>query len=474
MGLLPPVARVDSGNILFRENESLLHPSTSAAIRGSQIGMIFQEPMSSLNPVLTIENQLSEVLPASFLKKEKREACLQWLEKVQIENPAATLRKYPHQLSGGQRQRVMIAMALMPAPKILIADEPTTALDSLTQKEILQLVEGLQKEMGLSVLFITHDLDLVEHTAQQVVVMEKGKVVENNTVNEIFKHPKAPYTRRLLASTQLKPVAAVAAGKEAILSIQNLHLGYHKPSWWSFRPQTTAVLKGISFEVYKGETLGIVGGSGSGKTTLGKAILQLLDSSEGKIFFEGKPFPEDHAGPFKKKIQVVFQDPFTSLNPKQSIRNCLSEVLAFYQPKLSKQAIDVKTGELMEMVGLERDQLDRLPKQFSGGQRQRICIARALAANPEVLILDEAVSSLDVTVQKMILDLLQKLKSDLNLTYLFISHDLHVVQYLADRILVLLEGEIDAIGPTGEIITNPPTPYSQKLLAAVPANWKRN
>ncbi|MEZ4948797.1 MAG: ABC transporter ATP-binding protein [Saprospiraceae bacterium] len=479
LDLLPASASIDEGRMELNSNEIFsLSKDTRHQFRGRKISMIFQEPMTSLNPVFTCGQQVMEAIHQDISTEEKRKSSLNWFEKVQLENPERIFNAYPHQLSGGQRQRVMIAMAMIGQPKLLIADEPTTALDTITQFEIIKLIKSLQKETGVAVLFITHDLEIVKKAADTIIVLQNGKLVEQGTASDIFIHPKSEYTQELIAAAELpaKKEADQSLNQKPVLVFENLKAAYASRKWFSFKNEKTEILKELNFKVYKGETLGIVGASGSGKTTLGKALLKLIHEVEGNIMYQNQnlnQLNEKEFRSFRKNIQVVFQDPYSSLNPKMTIRQILTEPLLVHGFFKNSNEAETRAIELLKMVGLEEEHLYRYPSEFSGGQRQRICIARAIALEPEILILDEAVSSLDVTIQKVVLDLLMDLKEKLQLTYLFISHDFQVVQYISDRILVLNEGKIEEINSTKKVMKESVSPYTQKLLNAVPSNWAK-
>jgi peptide/nickel transport system ATP-binding protein len=479
LDLLPASASIDEGNMDLNSDE-IFSPAKDIRhqFRSRKISMIFQEPMTSLNPVFTCGQQVMEAIHQAISKEEKRSLVLNWFEKVQLENPQRIFEAYPHQLSGGQRQRVMIAMAMIVQPELLIADEPTTALDTITQFEIIKLIKTLQKETGVAVLFITHDLEIVKKAADTIVVLQNGKMVEQGSASEIFLNPKSDYTQQLIAASDLPPKKEneTILNQEPVLVFENLKAAYSSRKWFSFKKEKTDILKNLNFKVYKGETLGIVGASGSGKTTFGKALLKLIHEVDGNIMYHEKNLTslnEKEFRPFRKNIQVVFQDPYSSLNPKMTIRQILTEPLQVHGLFKNSKDAETRSIELLRMVGLEEEHLNRYPSEFSGGQRQRICIARAIALEPEVLILDEAVSSLDVTIQKVVLDLLMDLKEKLNLTYLFISHDFQVVQYISDRILVMNEGKIEELNSTQKVMKESSSTYTRKLLDAVPANWIR-
>jgi len=516
--LLPsPPARYSSGEILFSENAEgettdLLQRDRYAMqdIRGNKIAMIFQEPMTSLNPVLTCGQQVMEAI--QWHKKLNTETAkkqtITWFEKVKLPAPEAMFNRYPHQLSGGQKQRVMIAMAMCCGPSLLICDEPTTALDVTVQRTILQLIRELQQQTQMGVIFITHDLGVVAEIADRAVVMYKGEIVEQNTVEEIFMHPTHPYTRALLACRPVNhprgerlPVVGDFMGNEigvetAELGIGNSELGIrtnsdkepdphdillevqHLSVWFPARKtffgkplDWTKAVNDVSFEVYRGETLGLVGESGCGKTTLGRALLRLVDPNSGKILYNGTDLAakkRNELRTMRKEIQIVFQDPYSSLNPRITIGSAIAEPLKVHSLFSTDRQRRDKVTELLGKVDLKPEHFDRYPHEFSGGQRQRIVIARALALNPSFIVCDESVSALDVSVQAQVLNLLNDLKKEFGFTVIFISHDLSVVRYISDRILVMNNGRIEESGPADAIYYNPQSPYTKKLIASIP------
>lgn len=474
--LLPyPMAFHPSGEVWF-EGQDLIRCSTRQmqAIRGNRIGMIFQEPMTALNPLHTIDKQIGEVIcqHRGISLKQARPYILDLLEQVQIPDPASRLKSYPHQLSGGQRQRVMIAMALANEPDLLIADEPTTALDVTVQKDILQLLKQLQQDRQLGLLLITHDLSVVQHMAQQVAVMRQGELVENNRCDTIFTAPSHPYTRELLLNEPGgRPVALdePAAQEPPLLSTENLTVSF--PTRKSLFGKTLAEFQAVrnaSFEVYKGSTVGIVGESGSGKSTLALAILRLLQS-QGQIRFGDQVISdirEKQLRSLRKDFQVVFQDPFASLSPRLTVEAIIREGLDIHSPLLSDADKNRRVEAVMHEVGLDSNLRHRYPHEFSGGQRQRIAIARALILNPSLLVLDEPTSALDRTVQVQVVDLLRELQQRRQLTYAFISHDLKVIKALSHHILVMKNGEIVEQGKAEHILNQPQHPYTRQLMAA--------
>lgn len=508
--LLPtPPAKYTGGEILFSGDGNnpvdILHltPGELHAIRGNKIAMIFQEPMTSLNPVFTCGNQVMEAILVhnKISKTEAKKLAIHWFEKVKLPEPENIFKRYPHQLSGGQKQRVMIAMAMSCHPDLLICDEPTTALDVTVQKTILQLLKDLQKEMGMAVIFITHDLGVVAEIADRAIVMLKGEIVEQGLVRDIFINPVHPYTQALLAcrpvnhkrgerlpvvsdflnaekidtkKNDLTPVPKhnIASTNKTLITIQNLSVWFPKTKNWLGAPLTyTQAVDDVSFEVYENETLGIVGESGCGKTTLGRALLQLIPATKGKIYYRENDLALLSANTLRelrKHLQIVFQDPYSSLNPRKKIGHAIEEPLLVHKilptAKLRKQ----KVFELLEKVGLLPEHYDRYPHEFSGGQRQRIVIARALALEPSFLICDESVSALDVSVQAQVLNLLNNLKKEFGFTIVFISHDLSVVRYFSDRIIVMNKGKIEETGPADDIYEHPQNEYTKKLIASIP------
>ena len=470
------------------------------AIRGRDISMIFQEPMSSLSPVHSIGHQIVEAirLHRHVSKAEARERAVEVLEQVRIPRPRQSLDSYPFEFSGGMRERAMTAMALACEPKLLIADEPTTALDVTTQAEILELIKELQARYGMSVMFITHDMGVVAEIAEEVVVMQLGRVVERGPVDAIFHDPQHPYTKRLLASV-LKlerrahrlPAAAIAAsaraadgggtaaagGSDVLLRVAGLKMLY-PPRARLFRKSTEApvrALDDVSFDLFRGETLGIVGESGSGKTTLGRCVLRVLQPSGGSIRFQSRTsgevdlaaLPRRAVKPYWREIRMVFQDPFASLNPRMTVFQIISEPLHNNAIARGRELED-RVEQLMVKVGLSPDMLRRYPHAFSGGQRQRIGIARAIALQPQLIVADEATSALDVSLRAQMLDLLLQLREDLGLSYLFISHDISVVRYMCDRVAVMHLGKVVELGETGQICDAPRHAYTQSLISAVP------
>jgi microcin C transport system ATP-binding protein len=471
--LLPyPAASHPSGSILFKgEDLMALPPDGLRHVRGNQISMIFQEPMTSLNPLHTIEQQIGEVLKIhrGLSNSAARARVLDLLNKVGIEDPKGRLASYPHQLSGGQRQRVMIAMALANEPDLLIADEPTTALDVTIQAQILDLLLQLKDEFHMAMLLITHDLGIVRKMADRVCIMNNGEVVERGATAGIFKAPQHPYTKHLLASEPKGSPPAANAKAPVILEAKDLRVWF--PIRRGFLRSVVGHIKavdGIDLEVKEGQTLGVVGESGSGKTTLGLALLRLI-SSEGPIVYLGNridDFDSKRMRPLRRDMQIVFQDPYGSLSPRLSVGQIIEEGLLIQKPDMDRAERHERVSRALKEVGLEPAFQNRYPHEFSGGQRQRIAIARALVLEPKFLILDEPTSALDVSVQAQIVDLLRDLQKRHKLAYLFISHDLKVVRALANNIIVLRHGKVVEQGPARTVFAKPKTDYTKALLAA--------
>ncbi|CUW98224.1 putative peptide transport fused subunits of ABC superfamily: ATP-binding components [Agrobacterium fabacearum S56] len=498
--LSPAFSRIEGEVLLNGRNLLALSEKEMRGVRGNDVSMIFQEPMTSLNPIFTIGRQISEVLirHKGFSKQQARAETVRLLEKVRIPNAAGRFDEYPHQFSGGMRQRVMIAMALASRPKLLIADEPTTALDVTIQGQILDLIKLLQEEEGMSVLFITHDMGVVAEIADRTIVMFRGDEVETGPTGDIFQRGKHPYTRALLSavpklgsmrdrqwptrfpvldmktglSTEPVEVAeTVASGQTPVLSVKNLVTRFPIRSGLLAR-QTGAVhaVENVSFDLFQGETLALVGESGCGKSTTGRSIMRLVEPAAGEVSLDGYDVMRlDTVGlrNMRKSVQMIFQDPFSSLNPRMTVGTAISEPFIKHKLGTTKQAKE-KTADLLEKVGLTADMASRYPHEFSGGQRQRIAIARALALDPKVIVADESVSALDVSIKAQVCNLLLDLQQSLNLAFLFISHDMAVVERVSHRVAVMYLGEIVEIGPRAAVFDNPQHAYTKKLMAAVP------
>ena len=471
--LLPyPAASHPTGRIMFKDQEMLgATERQMRKIRGNKISIIFQEPMTSLNPLHTIERQIGEILSLhkGLSGQAARKRIIELLMQVGIPDPASRLKSYPHQMSGGQRQRVMIAMALANEPELLIADEPTTALDVTVQAQILKLLKDLQTRLGMAMLFITHDLGIVRKIADRVCVMNKGKIVEQGPVERVFRAPEHPYTRALLAAEPKPDPAPLQPAAVSMVKTDDLKVWF--PIKRGVLRRTVGHIKavdGVSIEVRKGETLGIVGESGSGKTTLGLAILRLI-SSDGPIVFMGKPLQDlrfKEMMPIRCDMQIVFQDPYGSLSPRMSVADIIEEGLRVHQPDLSPREREALVVQALKDVGFDPETRFRYPHEFSGGQRQRIAIARAVVLEPKFVVLDEPTSALDMLIQSQIVDLLRDLQKRRTLTYLFISHDLRVVAALASRVIVMRNGKVVEEGPAQQLFSNPKSDYTRALFAA--------
>ena len=526
MQLVDAIAQVSGEIIYYPKNDEpidLLQLSAKGIrkYRGSELAMIFQEPMTSLNPVFTCGNQVLEtiLIHRKVSKKEAKAITLDLFQKVHLPEPNRVFQSYPHELSGGQKQRVMIAMAMSCQPDILIADEPTTALDVTVQQKILELMLDLKKEMEMSMIFISHDLGVVSKVTDKVLVMYQGKIVEQGSVNDIFKNPQHPYTKGLLACrpplderlSQLptiddfmevveendrKVIKAknvsienITSGFKVsmndfqkrqkqlqatspILKVENLTTHFQKRNGWlNFSKEYVKAVDGVSFEVFEGETLGLVGESGCGKTTLGRTILRLQEAVSGNVFYKNhhlQSLDDKAMKVLRKEIQIIFQDPYSSLNPRKTIGQSILEPMEVHKIGTSDEERKQKVYDLLETVALKKEHFHRYPHEFSGGQRQRICIARALAVEPKFIICDEAVSALDVSVQAQILNLLIQLRKKYQLTYIFISHDLSVVKMISDRIMVMNNGKIEEISDAEKIYHQPQTAYTQRLINAIP------
>jgi peptide/nickel transport system ATP-binding protein len=475
MRLLTKRATIGANSSIMLDGQDVtkLRESEMRALRGDKVSMIFQEPMTSLNPVYTIGSQIVEVIRihSKVTKVEAWARALELLKEVQIPDPEARIKQYPHQLSGGQRQRVMIAVALANRPDILIADEPTTALDVTVQAQILNLIKQIKEKYGMAVILITHDLTVVRQFADRVYVMQHGEVKEHNETQALFKNPQHPYTKRLLASDPKGVAKPLEGDLPIMLSGKNVRVTYKlkKGGLFNATYHDLHAVDKLSLELKRGETLGLVGESGSGKTTFGQALIRLLNPQEGEIAFAGERIDGlDRNGlrPFRSRMQIVFQDPFSSMNPRMSVRQVIEEGLIVN--KIGKDAADrlerVKTA-LID-AGMPADILSRFPHEFSGGQRQRLAIARAIAMEPEFILLDEPTSALDLSVQAQIIELLRKLQRERGLSYLFISHDLKVVRALCHRVIVMQHGKIVEEGPVADVLTHPRTEYTRRLVRA--------
>ena len=478
MGLLPDYLTPQAGEILFQGKDLLRQDeSTLLAMRGKDMAMIFQEPLSALNPLMTVGEQIGEVMRVhnAYPGEARMRRVLELLEFVGLPDPATLYHVYPFRLSGGQRQRVMIAMALALEPALLIADEPTTALDVTTQAQILALIARIQKEKGMGVMFVTHDFGVVAEIAHRVAVMEKGILVEQGPAEQVLNRPQHPYTKRLIAAVPHR--RADESGEPSrdvpVLQVRNLKKTYVTGSSWFGKKRVVNAVDGVSFEVRRGETLGIVGESGSGKSTIGKCLLKLIGIDGGELVFNGRDvarLSEAQFRPVRKDIQMIFQDPFASLNPRHTVGRIISDgPVANGTPRAQAEA---RTRELLTLVGLDPSAFDRYPNQFSGGQRQRIGIARALALEPQVLVADESVSALDVSVQAQVLQLLHELQQRLRIALIFITHDLRVAAQICNSVLVMHRGKVVEQGTPSEIFDRPQNPYTQQLIAAVPGqHW---
>ncbi len=480
MGLLPkPGGRIAGGTAHFQGRDLFtLEEAAMSSLRGNEISMIFQEPMTSLNPVISIGTQLTEGLirHLGLSKAQAQKRALEALEAVRMSEPQRRLRQYPHELSGGMRQRVMIAMAMAARPKILIADEPTTALDVTIQAQILELMATLQRETGTAIIMITHDMGVVAEIADRVVVMKKGEAVERGSTADIFTHQHHPYTKALLAAVPTfsqgaaAPKAPDVARKAPIIDVKDLIVRFDVKGGLLQRVQQRVhAVEKVSFDLKSGETLALVGESGCGKSTTGKALMHLVPST-GAIRIEGEAEGKKTGAELKairRRVQMIFQDPLASLDPRMNVGDLVMEPLVIHNIGTAQSRRE-KAAELFRRVGLTPEQMARFPHEFSGGQRQRICIARALALNPKAIVADECVSALDVSIQAQILELMKELQDELGVAYLFISHDMAVVERISHRVAVMQLGQIVEMGPTKAVLGNPQHAYTKKLLSAVP------
>ncbi len=503
MGLLPEKSTHIEGTVLYN-NLSLLQTDKTKLrkIIGKEISMIFQEPMTSLNPSLTCGTQVSELLKlhTNLSTSAIEQEVIQLFKKVKLPRAEAMLDQYPHELSGGQKQRVMIAMAIACKPKLLIADEPTTALDVKVQNDIVALLKEIQEDTGMSILFITHDLALIAEIANRVIVMQKGRIVEQGSVTSVFLTPKEVYTKALInakpkMSVRLKTLPSVQSylegdfqeqvfsadermqfhdtlyKQEPLLKVKHLKTYYQSKNNWFAKPKIVKAVDDVTFNVYEGETIGLVGESGSGKSTIGRTILGLEKATAGEIWYDGINLLAQTSSDRKKyrrEIQLIFQDPYSSLNPTLKVGQAIIEPMKVHGILNSKQERKAYVERLLEKVGLEKEHYNRYPHEFSGGQRQRIGIARALALQPKLIICDESVSALDVSVQAQVLNLLNSLKKEFQFTYIFISHDLSVVKYMSDQLIVLNKGKIEEIADADEIYNAPKKDYTKELIQAIP------
>lgn len=504
MGLLPKgISKITSGSIWFEDNDLVkVDNNAFQKIRGNEIAMIFQEPMSSLNPSMRCGKQVEEILKqhTKLSNSEIKTEVIDLFEKVKLPKPLRIFKSYPHEISGGQKQRVMIAMAIACKPKLLIADEPTTALDVTVQKDILDLLKDIQEETKMSILFISHDLSLVSELADKVLVMYKGEIVEQGDTSSIFKNPKHNYTKALIAARpsgdfRLKQLPTIADfmsnevnktiiskedrlnrhktlyAQEPLLEVIDVEKTYLSKSGLFSKDVPFKAVDGVSFKVYPGETIGLVGESGCGKSTLGNAILQLDKATSGIIKYKGNDITgleKKELRELRKDIQIIFQDPFASLNPRLTVGNAIMEPMKVHNVGNSSAERKEKVLDILNKVGLEGSAFYRYPHEFSGGQRQRIGIARTIALEPQMIVCDESVSALDISVQAQVLNLLNDLKSQFGFTYIFISHDLAVVKYMADQLLVMNKGKIEELGDADDIYASPEKEYTKKLIHAIP------
>jgi len=504
LGLLPKnISKITQGSIFFDSQDlTTINSGQFQKIRGHKIAMIFQEPMSSLNPSMTCGKQVLEILlqHTSLSKAEAKTETLSLFKKVKLPLPKRVYNAYPHEISGGQKQRVMIAIAIACKPQLLIADEPTTALDVTVQQDIILLLKQLQKEEQMSIIFISHDLSLVSEIADRILVMYKGAIVEQGEVKQVFKNPQHLYTKALINSkpsmkTRLRQLPTIddfinknstsdvitseeraeahnkIYGQKPLLEVINLEKEFVSKSGWFSKPEAFKAVNNVSFKLYKGETLGLVGESGCGKSTLSNAILQLDKATAGSILYQDvdiTKLSKSDIRKLRKDIQIIFQDPYASLNPRLTVGNAIMEPMKVHGIGTTKAERKTKVIDLLFKVGLDDTYFNRYPHEFSGGQRQRIGIARAIALEPQLIICDESVSALDISVQAQVLNLLNDLKSNFGFTYIFISHDLSVVKYMSDQLIVMNKGEIEEMDDADEIYNNPKKSYTKKLIQAIP------
>ncbi|WP_457584478.1 ABC transporter ATP-binding protein [Ensifer canadensis] len=475
MGLLTKRASVSERSSIDYDGRNVLKlpDRQRRALRGNRISMIFQEPMSSLNPVYTIGAQIIEAIRVhqKLSRKQASERTLELLRQVQIPDPEARLNQYPHQLSGGQRQRIMIAMALANNPDVLIADEPTTALDVTVQAQILNLIRDLQKTLGMAVILITHDLTVVRQFSDYVYVMQNGEVKEHNTTTALFEKPQHAYTQHLLNSEPQGIANPMPPDSAAILEGRSVRVSFMLRAGGFFKPQLKELVAvdSLSLKLHRHETLGLVGESGSGKTTFGQALVKLLRAEGGEILFDGEQIQDktrEEMRPLRSRMQIVFQDPFSSLNPRMSVGQIIEEGLIVNKLGATRNERLERVRDALNSAGLPNNILSRFPHEFSGGQRQRIAIARAIALEPEFILLDEPTSALDLSVQAQIIELLRKLQDEKGLSYLFISHDLKVVRALCHRVVVMQHGKIVEEGPVEDVLSHPKTAYTERLVRA--------
>jgi peptide/nickel transport system ATP-binding protein len=474
MGLLPDTIIREAGEIDYDGQNLLTLDDTGwLALRGRHIAMVFQEPMTALNPLMRIGEQIAEMFEAHNLltPKARKQKALQLLREVNLPDPERSMRAYPHQLSGGQRQRAMIAMALALEPAVLVADEPTTALDVTTQAQILELIRDLQRRRNMAVMFITHDFGVVSDIADRVVVLQHGKVVEQGAADDVLRRPQHPYTRALLAAvpSMQPPQRAPLVDRAKAVEVVGLDKTYVSGGGWFQPERRVRAANEVNFDILKGETLGLVGESGSGKSSVARLVMRLIEPDQGTVRLGDTDFTRIAGRALRKersRIQMIFQDPFASLNPRRKVGNIIADgpIAHGTDPKVARQ----RAGELLGLVGLNASAMERYPHEFSGGQRQRIGIARALALEPEIIVADEAVSALDVSVQAQVLNLLEDLKARLGLSMLFITHDLRVAAQICDRIAVMQRGAIVELKPTAALFAGPEHAYTRELLAAVP------